>query len=468
MKRVCACATAVVLMALLSCVSAVYAQPVSVGAPAGAFIELKALQTIRLNKKTATLRVGDMLTLRAAVKPLGSTVTYTSSKPTVATVDEKTGRVTAVGTGKATIVARLESGKSAKCTITVKHVPVKKVTLGQNSAKLTAGDTLALNATVTPASAAYRTIRWSSSNESVAAVDQSGKVTTLKAGSATITASVGGRKAACRLMVSRAPSIPPTNSASPYYGALIALRNQVGLAPRSFRADENQYEGGGLVSALTLDMDANGRDEMIVLTIEDAYNSYGDKESVLMLKLYTLDANNAPVLAQTMVLENALGYATQMINDLYVFTKNNRDYLYFEEAAGVEGYARIYAIISMKNGRLVCPVLISDPGYTDGLLLEKHAANVQTDSLCEYVLRRQGRGVKLYGISSAGRKSGKYSSYGAALKGTLGTYGLKSFSKYFYKAAVPSTFRAVMKVEGSVDWDTYSGSFLITDYTGLQ
>lgn len=57
-----------------------------------------------------------------------------------------------------------------------------------------------LTATVSPKDAEV-TVKWSSSNEEIATVDQTGKVTPVKAGTATITAEVDGKKATCAVTV---------------------------------------------------------------------------------------------------------------------------------------------------------------------------------------------------------------------------------------------------------------------------
>ena len=82
-------------------------------------------------------------------------------------------------------------------------VPVGSVGLDKGSLTLSIGEIQSLEATVLPADASARTIRWSSSDESVAAVSPSGEVLGVTAGSATITAASldGSRKATCRVTV---------------------------------------------------------------------------------------------------------------------------------------------------------------------------------------------------------------------------------------------------------------------------
>ena len=81
-------------------------------------------------------------------------------------------------------------------------VAVESVTLSQSEVTLEEGATVTLTATVSPSTATDKTINWSSSNKDIATVDQNGKVTAVKAGTAIITATANnGKKASCTLTV---------------------------------------------------------------------------------------------------------------------------------------------------------------------------------------------------------------------------------------------------------------------------
>ena len=81
-------------------------------------------------------------------------------------------------------------------------VPVVTVSLSSTSLKLYDGDTYQLTATVKPKDATDKTVVWSSDMPSVAKVDQTGLVTGISAGTATISASAGGKVAECTVTVS--------------------------------------------------------------------------------------------------------------------------------------------------------------------------------------------------------------------------------------------------------------------------
>lgn len=78
-------------------------------------------------------------------------------------------------------------GLSAETKVTV-TTKVESIILDKTEGILNVGGSVTINATVTPDNATNASVNWSSSDESVATVDSSGKVTAVSAGSATITA----------------------------------------------------------------------------------------------------------------------------------------------------------------------------------------------------------------------------------------------------------------------------------------
>lgn len=82
-------------------------------------------------------------------------------------------------------------------------VPVTGVTLDRTAVTLTtAGATEFLFATVAPDNANYESVSWTSSNPSVATVDENGIVTAVSNGTAVITVNVDGKTATCTVTVS--------------------------------------------------------------------------------------------------------------------------------------------------------------------------------------------------------------------------------------------------------------------------
>ena len=165
-----------------------------------------AVESVTLDKSSLELTEGETATLTATVKPDNAsdkTVTWSSSKTSVATVDAS-GKVTAVAEGTATITAQA-GDKTASCTVTVKKkvVAVESVTLDKSSLELTEGETATLTASVKPDNATNKTVTWSSSRTSVATVDANGTVTAVAEGSATISAKAGDKTAICTVTVKK-------------------------------------------------------------------------------------------------------------------------------------------------------------------------------------------------------------------------------------------------------------------------
>ena len=159
--------------------------------------------SVDLNKTSMTLVKGTTEALVATVKPddaTDKTVTWSSSNPAIASVDSD-GRVTGVAGGEVTIYAKA-GGKEAKCVVTV-IVPVASVSLNKESITLVEGESETLVATIQPDDVTDKAVSWSSSNDQIATVDGSGKVTAIKAGEATITAMAGDKTAACKIAVSK-------------------------------------------------------------------------------------------------------------------------------------------------------------------------------------------------------------------------------------------------------------------------
>ncbi|MCM1307847.1 MAG: Ig-like domain-containing protein [Butyrivibrio sp.] len=114
-------------------------------------------------------------------------VTFISSDPEVATVDEN-GVVTAlVGGTCEIIVTTVESNLKATCTISVKEY-VESIEISGNPERLNVGDSVTLVATVGTDTASNKTVLWTSSNPNIATVDQNGKVTGHSPGNVVITA----------------------------------------------------------------------------------------------------------------------------------------------------------------------------------------------------------------------------------------------------------------------------------------
>lgn len=81
-------------------------------------------------------------------------------------------------------------------------VEVTSVKLDKTNVTLTVGESVKLTATVSPSNATDKSVTWSSSDQETASVDQTGNVTALKAGTATVTVTAGKKiTASCQITV---------------------------------------------------------------------------------------------------------------------------------------------------------------------------------------------------------------------------------------------------------------------------
>ena len=164
------------------------------------------------------LNDGNETTVEATVSPADATdvkVSYASTDEAVATVD-KDGKVQILQPGECDIVTTLtQEGKKVveKKTHIKAYYEVEGITLDKTEGILTAGNTVALNATVLPEEIADETIvTWTSSDEKVATVDENGKVTAIAAGEATITANAGEKSTTYKLTVQAKKVVQNTTS----------------------------------------------------------------------------------------------------------------------------------------------------------------------------------------------------------------------------------------------------------------
>lgn len=167
--------------------------------------DVKPITKLEISEATLELEEGKTGTLTSTATPADTTdeIEWITSDANVATV--KDGVVTAVAEGKATITVQVKgnSAISASCEVTVtkKVIAITGVTLDKTTATVEEGKTVTLNATVAPADTTEdKTVTWKSSDETVATV-KDGVVTAVKAGTANITATAGGKTATCAVTV---------------------------------------------------------------------------------------------------------------------------------------------------------------------------------------------------------------------------------------------------------------------------
>lgn len=167
-----------------------------------------AVTGVALSSGELIMNVGENADLVALINPTNASnigVTWSTSDGNVATVDDN-GRVTAISEGSVSIMVTTDDGGfTATRVVRVQNsiVHVSGVSLSLSNAMLSEGETLSLTVTVAPTNPADDSVVWSSSDESVATVDDNGLVTAVTEGTASITVTTndGGFNASTILTV---------------------------------------------------------------------------------------------------------------------------------------------------------------------------------------------------------------------------------------------------------------------------
>lgn len=170
--------------------------------------------SVTVSPTSKFLQKGKSFTIKATVTSETATdksVKWTTSKKKVATVNSK-GQVKGKKFGTAYITATAKDGSGASATCKVQVIrKVSKITLNKYTAKLLVGNTLKLKAKITPKNASIKGVAWSSSDNSVATVDSSGRIHGIAPGLVKIRAKAkdgSGKSAVCLVTVSE--PIPAT------------------------------------------------------------------------------------------------------------------------------------------------------------------------------------------------------------------------------------------------------------------
>ena len=161
-------------------------------------ITAKKAGNATITAKIANGEAGCRVTVEKTVITLsqksGHPVTYKSARSSIASVDEN-GVITAKKPGETTITVTADK-TSQTCKVTVKQPTVR---LDRTSATLYRKGTLRLSVSSTSKSIP----RWKTNKKSVATVDNEGRVTAVKNGTAIITVTVDGVSKTCEVTVKK-------------------------------------------------------------------------------------------------------------------------------------------------------------------------------------------------------------------------------------------------------------------------
>ena len=171
----------------------------------------KYVSAITLDKEKLTLYVGERGTVKQTVLPEDANdrnVIWQSSDPGVATVSNGTITGVKAGTTTITCTARDGSNISKTCEVTVIQ-QISSIVLAETNKTVNVGDKFVVNTTINPEDAASAALKWTSSSDAVATVNENGEIVAKGRGTATITCEavegIEGRKAkaALRLTVNQ-------------------------------------------------------------------------------------------------------------------------------------------------------------------------------------------------------------------------------------------------------------------------
>ena len=148
---------------------------------------------IKISQKEGMLYEGAKYKLSARLIPEtleGKGFIWESENDKVCSVD-KNGQITAVGEGTTYITVKTADGKySDKCKIYIRKAKesVEKIYVDADNDKIAVGEKLNLTVTFTPSTIKNQNCLWTSSNQNVAVVSSTGRVSAISPGRAVITA----------------------------------------------------------------------------------------------------------------------------------------------------------------------------------------------------------------------------------------------------------------------------------------
>ena len=173
---------------------------------------LKSIESLSFVQDKVSVKKGETTNLIVSIKPSGlllSKLTWGSSDTSVVTVDAN-GVVKGIKTGTAIITVTSANGKTATCEVTVTEdtVLVEEIKLILDNKTIEAGDMTQISAIIEPANATNRDLIWTSSDSSIAVVNNRGVVKGIKPGTVTITAKTKDGKVVATTTITVNPKSP--------------------------------------------------------------------------------------------------------------------------------------------------------------------------------------------------------------------------------------------------------------------
>lgn len=225
--------------------------------------------TLKLSSASLEIGRGETKKIKATVQPQSASVIWSSSNTLVAAVGED-GTITGLKLGTAIIKAQAH-GLVKTCAVTVLE---PSFSIETSAISLYQGKTRKITASVRPDAA----IRWESSNEQVAKVDEKGIVTGVKAGVAVISAEAHGITRTCEVTVKKPTltvkktdykiKIGKTDKISAYTAPAANIQYR-SLRPNTVSVDSKGKIKGLQRGVATIVVSANGCYEYVFVTVVD-------------------------------------------------------------------------------------------------------------------------------------------------------------------------------------------------------
>lgn len=230
--------------------------------------------TFSLNDTIKTIKLKSNGYLYYTGKPVGETITWTSSDTNVATVDN--GTVTGVGIGTATITATVgEQSDSCEVTVTYGYLSIR-TTEGENASSINLvmeeHFSQTLKAVVEDGMSneiSGAEVIWKSSNTNVVKVDNTGKITATGVGTATVTAESAGVSDTCEIKVVAAPEFTDFSKAK--YELLFDTDTDLkisGIVPKDDLKNNYYYVITSNNTKPTIPIDKNGSVDSLSNSVE--------------------------------------------------------------------------------------------------------------------------------------------------------------------------------------------------------
>lgn len=162
-------------------------------------------ESIRFSSSVKAIDVGESVQLTPTILPADAeyTLTWSINDNSVATISQ-TGVLTGKSVGAADLKVKADNGVYAMLRVVVSEPKPTSVLISPSSITLNEGDNRYLTATVYPLNA-NQSVSWSSSNASVVSISTSGRITAVKAGTATVTAKAcNGKVGTCTVVCNAA------------------------------------------------------------------------------------------------------------------------------------------------------------------------------------------------------------------------------------------------------------------------